>query len=174
MYTYSDFRYDVYIHTQVVGIVDMLVPSGSTSAFSILRSLRILRPLRTLHHIPSLRMLTNTLLYSLYTLGPVCSLLVLLLSMFAIFAIVLWGEPGYSHGRCRLTKYPVALSAFVPLEFCDQPMHQQHCQYGANGNGQTVIQESHMHIYIPHMETHTYTHSLPNMIDMICCPFIFI
>ena len=76
---------------------------------SVIRTVRVLRPLRSVSKLPGLRKIIGALVDSLPDLANVIFLLLLILMCFSIMGVLLWR--GLLHGRCRLTPFPVSMSA---------------------------------------------------------------
>jgi hypothetical protein len=93
----------------VSGIVE-LVGIGNVN-LSFLRAVRALRPLRTMKSIQSMRQLVEMLLNSVLSVSHTLVFLGFVFIIWAILSVQMWGWNGRSHGRCRLTPYPVALSS---------------------------------------------------------------
>jgi hypothetical protein len=81
--------------------------------FSFLRVIRALRPLRTLQSIPALRYLIEMLLCSVLSVSYTLVFLMFVFVVWAIMAVQMWGWDGRTHGRCRLTEFPVTLGDFA-------------------------------------------------------------
>jgi hypothetical protein len=80
--------------------------------FSFLRVIRALRPLRTLQSIPALRYLIEMLLCSVLSVSYTLVFLMFVFVVWSIMAVQMWGWDGRTHGRCRLTPFPVTLEHF--------------------------------------------------------------
>jgi hypothetical protein len=89
-------------------VVDVLIPASDIN-FSFLRSVRALRPLRTLQSMPALRHLISMLLNSVISVTYTLVFLMVIFVVWAILAVQMWGWVGRTHGRCRLTPFPVTL-----------------------------------------------------------------